>query len=409
MNFTFKVKKEINLNEIIFFTAYGIFLVFAVLSTSLFFQYYNGTLYSLIMLMCICIITVGELFIYGEYNRKQQIAIAIAIISYVIVLRVTGSYFATVGLLPFFVIAARKIDFNKIARFSAVMMLLLLLFVIISAKIGIVRNLSVFLPNGRRREFLGFRFPLNPATLTFNICALWVYVRKEKIKLVELFLLMCLTLYIYFTTDSKLCFLTTLLVIFSGFILKYKYYDVCNLKKITFLFVFSFFVAFAISIFFALSYNDNIKYMKEMDVFLEGRLHFAHDSLKEYGVTMFGEDIPWVGYGRDDTGNLIAVSVNNYFYVDNMYIQIMQHYGLLFFAFYMILNTGALYRCWKNEDMYALIILSVIAFKCIIDNLSFYLYYNTFWFIISYVYLYKRRSLKDAPAVRRLLKMIKYA
>jgi len=402
-NLTFRIDKR----EIIFFAAYGIFLIFSVLSTSLYFQYYSGTLFSLIMLGCIGIIAIGELFICSKYNYKQQIAILMAVIAYVIVWRVTDSILATVALTPFFLIASRKIEFDRIACFSAVVMLFLLLFVILSSKVGIVRNLSVVLLNGRRREFLGFRFPLNPATITFNVCALWVYFRKEAIRLIELLGLLVFDLYIYHTTDSKLCFVMTLLVIFVGFVLKYRYNEICDLKKLTFILVFSFAIAFMVSLIFALLYSKNIRFMRELDSILEGRVHYAHDSLKQYGVTLFGEDIPWVGYGRDDSGKLESVSTVNYFYVDNMYIQIMQHFGLIFFAFYMILNTGALYRCWKNEDMYGLIIVSVIAYKCLIDNLSFYLYYNSFWFIISYVYLYRRNSLKDNPAVRRLLKMIK--
>ncbi|MBO4878554.1 MAG: hypothetical protein J5501_11145 [Ruminococcus sp.] len=406
---SFNLTLRTNLSEIVFFSAYGVFLFFSVLSTSLFYQYYNGTLNSLIMLASICMLVFGELFICSSYSRKQQIAIIIAVTAYVIVMRITGSIFATVGLLPFFVIASRKIDFNRIAFFSAIMMLFILLFVILSAKVGIVKNVAVVLLNGRRRAFLGFRFPLNPATITFNICSLWVYFRKDKIKLIEIFMLLCLDGYLFIKTDSKLCFVMTLCVIFAGFVLKYKYYSICNMKKLTSLLIFSFIIAFTISLVFALMYDDKSLFMRKLDKALEGRVHYAHRSLMEYGVTLFGEDIPWVGYGRDEAGNLTNVSLTNYFYVDNMYIQIMQHYGLVFFSAYMILHTGALYRSWKNEDLYAMVILSVIAFKCIIDNLSFYLYYNSFWFILSYVYLYNNRSLAENPAIKKLLRSVKLA
>jgi len=42
----------------------------------------------------------------------------------------------------------------------------------------------------------------------------------------------------------------------------------------------------------------------------------------------------------------------------------------------------------------------------VIDNLSFYLYYNTFWMLISYELLNDRHPITENQAVKKLLRML---
>ncbi len=400
---------KINVKELPFFLAYGLFLLFSVLSTSLYYQYTSGAIYSCIMFMCMGIVVAGEIFIESQYNKKQLIALIISFTIYAIISYTSESFFTTVGMIPILLFSARKIDFNKIAYFSAFIFLFIMLFVMLSAKINIIDNITIISFNGRHREFLGFRFPLNPATLSFNISALWVYYKKRKIKWWENIVLLGMNVFIYIKTDSKLAFVSSVVVIFVGIVLKYHYDFICNRKIITYVITFSFFIALIISLVAALTYDYKIAWMRAINRFFEDRIFFANKSLKEYGVTLLGEKIPWVGFGTDDSGGVANNVYANYFYVDNMYIQVMQRYGLIFFSVYIIINTFMLYKCRKNKDMYALIIIALIAFKCIIDNLSFYIYYNTFWFMISYVLLYKQKSIKENPTIIKAFKKLKIA
>lgn len=397
---------RIKVKELPFFSAYGIFLLFSVLSTSLYYKYISGAIYAGIILMCMGIAAAGEIFLGSKYNTKQQYALIITIILYAIISYTSSGFFTTVGIIPILLFSARNIDFRKIAWFSAVMMFFILLFVILSAEAHIIRNLSVVSINGRHREFLGFRFPLNPATIAFNISALWVYYKKEKLHFIEIFFLLGLNAFIFIKTDSKLAFASSVIVLVMGFMLKYCCDFVSRRRAVTFFICLSFIIAFGISLAFALTYDGRVMWMKKLNRFTEDRVYFANLSLKEYGVTLFGEDIPWVGFGTEDSGEIANNVKANYFYVDNMYIQVMQRYGLLFFGAYIFLNTVTMLRCRKNNDMYALLILAVIAYKCIIDNLSFYIYYNTFWFMICYAILYKRKSILEDPTVRRLLRKL---
>ncbi len=403
---TFSIKTH----ELFFFTAYGIFLFFSTLSTSLYYKYFSGRIYSMIILMCMVIITVGEVIHSGKSGWKKQIAIAAAAFIYIVVSYSSDSLFTTIGLIPFLLLAAARIDFRKIAKFTAIVSFGILLFVILSAKLHIIQNIIVHSDSGRIRAFLGFRFPLNAPAIMFNITALWVYYRKNSLKIIEAAVLLLINLWLYKKTDSKLSFISSLIIIavFMLFCIMLRFAEdfLVKRKVLTFLLASSFVIAFAFSIFAALVYDSSKDWMRVLNRLSEDRLEFASISLKQYGVTLLGEDIPWVGYGLDDSGKSMVGVYANYFYVDNMYIQVMQRYGLIFMTFYIVLNTMAMFKCRKNKDIYLLLIVALICAKCIVDNLSFYMYYNTFWFIIS-CQLLNKVKFKDTYMYKFFMKKIR--
>lgn len=398
---------SIKICELFFFTAYGIFLIFSILSTSLYYQYFSGRIYTMIIFLCMIILAAGEI-VYS--SRKKQIAVIIAVLMYAIISYSSSSFFTTIGLIPFLLLSSARIDFRKIVKFTAVISFVILLFIILSAKLHIIRNVIVYSNSGRTRAFLGFRFPLNAPAIMFNITALWLYYRNYSLKIIEIAALIAVNLWLYQNTDSKLSFISSVIIIaiFMLFCMIFKSAEdfLIRRKVFTFILASTFVIAFAFSIFAALSYDPGKDWMRVLNRMTEDRLKFASMSLKQYGVTLFGEDIPWVGYGLDDSGNSASNVYLNYFYVDNMYIQIMQKYGLIFMILYIVLNTMAMFKCRKNKDIFMLLIVSLICIKCIIDNLSFYMYYNTFWFIISYQLL-NNVKLKDMYIYRFFMKKIK--
>lgn len=401
---------SIKINELLFFCAYGIFLFFSTLSTSLYYKYFSGMIYSAIIFMCMIIITFGETLYSGKFGWKRQIAVVSAAIIYAVISYSSKSFFTTIGFIPFLLISAARIDFKKIAKFTAVLLFAILIFVILSAEFHIIKNVVVNSASGRTRYFLGFRFPLNAPAIMFNVTTLWLYCRKKSLKIIEVAVLVLINWWLYKQTDSKLSFFSAIIIIAMFTILCIVFKDaedfLIKRKKLTFVLASSFVIAFAFSIFAALMYDPNEKWMRVLNRFTEDRLMFASTSLKRYGVTLFGEEIPWVGYALDDSGFTASGVYSNYFYVDNMYIQVMQKYGLIFMAFYIIVNTMALFKCRKNKDIYMLLIVSLICIKCIIDNLSFYMYYNTFWFVISY-HLLNKVKLKDSYFYKSLMKKLK--
>ena len=74
---------------------------------------------------------------------------------------------------------------------------------------------------------------------------------------------------------------------------------------------------------------------------LVNRIYFKNKSLQLYGFGLFGRQVEWTGNGLTTEGVKIY---QTYLYVDNLYMQILQKYGLLILILMIILLTFTLFK-----------------------------------------------------------------
>lgn len=262
----FNIKRmHLNLHEKIFFVAYVIYLVFGILSTTFYYKYYAGILHTLILLTCVLILIINEV-VANKYTLKTLFILAICMLLCGIVsLKYSG--LNNMLCVIIFIYAARNISFDKIARITIPVSLITLIFVIISAKLGIVTNYVFTRTNGVSREYLGFLYALYPSAIIFNVIALYLYVHKEKFKIFNLGILCVLNYYIYQKTNSRLSFFLSLLMILACIICIYKEKIIFKSILIKFVIVFSYVIASSFSLYMTFSYNSGIEWMRKLNKF----------------------------------------------------------------------------------------------------------------------------------------------
>ena len=109
----------------------------------------------------------------------------------------------------------------------------------------------------------------------------------------------------------------------------------------------------------------------------------GQSSINQYGTSLFGNhDIKWVGAGLNAYGQQ---STEAYFYVDNMYIQLLQRYGIIFMALFLFLATLVVFRCYKRKDNLLVFLLAIVALHGLIDDGIIYVQMNTFWLLFGSV------------------------
>ena len=122
--------------------------------------------------------------------------------------------------------------------------------------------------------------------------------------------------------------------------------------------------------------------MKALNDVLTDRLLYGQRSLIAYGVSVLPQEINWVGFGLDYTGQHAAIE-GEMIFVDCLYLKILQRFGILFFIilFSMLIATSV--QANKNKNYYLLASFFFIAIHFAIDDLYLYIQYNTFWFVIG--------------------------
>ncbi len=384
-----KIKAE----DLLFYIAYGVFLVFGILSTSFYYQYFSPV-YSLIKYACVAMLLLRELMIH-KYNIKSLLIGGLFVV--LIVITRSQSSLATITYILIFLFCARNVDFKGIVRFSAWVSLAVVLFVIVSSYLGIIQN-YVYYGSSRVRSYLGFRYSLYGPAFLFNITGLFIYLKKDKIRWFTLIALAVFNCWMFMMTGSRLSFvLSVLMILAAGFMKLFpKFFE--NKKLLCLVMVLSFVVCFGVSMYFTVRYDESVPWQKQLNATLEGRLSLGQSAIEEYGINLFGSEIKLVGNGLDQYGE--QNTEDEYNFVDSFYVQILLRYGILFTIIWIILLTYTLYHFCKKGDYWLLLCMTVIAVHCVFDNLSLDLSYNTFWFAVAMV-IPSFSNLRDSVCVNR--------
>lgn len=391
-NLTIKLKRtKIKRGDFLFFLAYGLFLIAGILSTSYYYKYYIGTPHKVMIFVVFLLLVYKELY----ENRLTNRAFVTCILSVVLVLMV--NYIASASFAVMFVLiwSARNIEFERIARFTLIISGILFAFIIFSAYVGIIEN--TIRGGIRNRHYLGFRYALFGSAILYNIISLYIYLRKQQLKVMEVVFLGTINYWVYEQTDSRLSFGLGMMVLFIAVILKYFPLIFNKMRLLNRGMLFAFPICAAISIGITTAYDSSKAWMELLNVILGSRLRLGNRAILEWGYTMFGQNVSWHGWGLDVNGAVSELSIMDYNYVDCGYLNLVLHYGVIVFAICMIVLTVAMFRGYRKKNYYLLILLTFVALHAMIDDLIIYLYYNTLWFVAaarieSYVECVKAKS-----------------
>ena len=123
--------------DIVFWISYALFLIFGILSTSFYYKYFIGTPYSMIKYFCIGLLFFRELSI-GKYSI-QSFLTGLMFVALVLITRSQASV-STVAFILIYIFCARNVEFEDIAWFSIWISSITMVFIIVSAQLGIIQD-----------------------------------------------------------------------------------------------------------------------------------------------------------------------------------------------------------------------------------------------------------------------------
>ena len=366
-------------NEQLFFFSYVIFLTFTILLHSFYYRYFAFA-YRYIILLCITILLAQELINKSLSKRGLFGVFVLYGIAFFVVVQGTGDLQTAFACIFLYAFSARNIDFSKVGIITVYITTILLGVVIISALMGIIPN-YLAVTSTRKRYYLGFRYALNAPGFFENIVLLTVYLKKDKIKNLTIVILLLISVLLFVYTSSRLSFGVSLGGLLVALINKKRGDNFSGLKKSIMIMIPSFIICTFASLWLTLTYSPSILWMKSLNDFLGNRLRLGQLSLLKYGFKMIGSnELEWVGNGLDMYGNK---STDAYLYVDNMYIQVLQRYGIVFLGIFLVLATMLIIRCYINKNNLMVVMLLIIALRGLIDDETLYLHFNTFWILFG--------------------------
>lgn len=255
------------------------------------------------------------------------------------------------------IVAAANIDIKKILKVYLYIQSILLMCFILMSSLGIVEDF-IFDIGVRNRHALGFIWTtLSPMIFFFVICNI-VVIYDRKIEIVEIFMLIILGSTLYLLTDARFIFLMQLLLIMIILIYQYFYklFDkIFTNSVIEKLIICLPFILFVLSFILQWLYDSNNIILIQINNLLSGRLELGHNAIMNYGMSLFGKPIEWIGYTIGFDGTQI------YNYVDCSYTQILLNYGIFIILFALIAYSVLLkYSLLRKKYNFVIVIIAIL-------------------------------------------------
>ena len=379
MKLVVKIK---SLPELMALVALGIFLTVSILNVTFYARYMPGTVYKLAIAFSIFLLFIKEMF-KRKYDYRALIGLFATILIYFIVGKMTALG-SEVPVSILFIYALRDVPFKKVAQTSLVVSTCLLFFIIVSAKVGIITN-YIEVSGSRVRSYLGFRYALFPSMLLMDIVAIVFYLKQNKIQYWKWLLLSLSVYWVYDQTDSRLTFFSSCILLACSLLIKWFPELLSKLGYVFKAFKLTFIVNAIISFWVSFTYlNSGYSFINDLlfkvNHMLGGRLYLANKSLNLYGFGLLGRPVEWYGNGLTVEG---IRNYQTYLYVDNLYVQILQRFGLLILGLMLSVLTLTLSKVIKKRQWVLAFILIMMSFHSMIDDLNFYLHYNIFWILVG--------------------------
>lgn len=373
--------KKIPIKNALFFTSYGIYLFATILSTSFYYKYIQGLPLQVLLVSSTVLLLAKELLLGKIYNKRFLLLLFVMVFMVILLLLSPSSMgYSSLLYLLLFVISGRDIDVRDISKFAFSISLLLFLFVILSARVGIIES---YVSHSLKGEvhYLGFRYGLYASALYSNIVVLYLFNSKGDFKLFQAILLQLLNYYFFLYTNSRMSFVfvaAAIVIAFIFFILKKNNRENIVTSKALYPLSFIFVIAMLLSMVLIIMFNPHIRWMQFFDLLLEGRISFQKKMYTQYGIPLIGIDPSWVGNALNAFGKKVT---GTYSFVDNLYYNMIIKYGLIVTVAFIVIITMAMKKIYHQKKYLLFFILCLCALDGIVEDQLLYLYNNTFLLI----------------------------
>lgn len=368
--------KKIQLFELMYYIPLGLFLAGGILLDS-FYQVYGGPKVEIMICMVSILLLVIREIIFEEYGPADWTCLILTIFFFGLGVLIGSLYYASIF---FMIFGGRNIPFRRIAKFALWLIIIVFVIVVVSAKLGIIRNYTSIESDRSNREYLGFLSALYPGNFLFAITGLALYEYREKFPLVGYLALGAADYWVYVMTNGRTSFYMTIILLLCGIVLKIWPHIMTHLRAVNFLLALTAPICVAVSFWLGVGYNSDNPQMFSLNTLVSGRLYYMHVSLKKFGMTAFGQYIPWVGHGLNGSG---VETSGDYIYVDNMFIYFWQMYGWVTGALATVLIFLAMYHMYRRKKYYMLLIAAAFLLFGMMDNSMLKIRYNLFYIAMA--------------------------
>lgn len=290
---------------------------------------------------------------------------------------------ATVAAGYLLIFAARDMDYKKIFRY-AIATTIVGIFVIYYASMQGFITYGTWMEGTTVRHAFGFIYPLVIPAYLLNIGMMTFAVREEKIAWWQICTLFIFTVLTYRWCKADLSSGLMVVLLVAMLVVRARP-EIINSEHLFWkctdrLAVWIFPIAFLVSVVLARFYNYDNSWMRWLNEITRGRLSLPHAALQKYGVKLWGQQMWFVGAGLDNFGNEVSGA---YDYVDNVYINLLIRYGIVFVVISVLLLMFTMEYCRLRHMRIILWLLCLVAVHGLLEDKVQNVYFNSLLLLVG--------------------------
>lgn len=311
-----------------------------------------------------------KLLVDVYYDRRRMIVFGVALA--ILVIGYFGNHNNMLVLYSTIFIAADDIDSDWIVKIALLCQSLIFIVTVGLAELGIVDNVIWDATSARPRYFMGFAW-VTTASILFLFMALeYIYLKRGRINIAEYGVMMVINYWLYRLTDTRMA--TIILIFGATFFLIFGW----EMKKghITYrlrvLWTAVPFILAVVTILLQYVYYPGNALLSKLNDLLSGRLQYGNNGIAEYGFSLFGRQITWVGYSNDWKSGM------KYNYVDSSYLQVALEFGVVILLLVLMMYSILIYTSIRNGKYYISWIIMIVLLLCVTEPRLVKLAFNPF-------------------------------
>lgn len=369
-------QKRFNLSSSsLFFLSYTLVLVFSFLRNTMFGFYLPSSIYTFVYYLSCMIILIKLLFLDKYTLKKAYLYLGLGLIF------ASSFYFSKnpeLLSIIFLIMGASNIEFKKIVKTYFIVIGSLISLTFILSLIGKVENLF-FIKRETTRYAFGTTYPTVFASFLFFLIISYLYLRQNRIKYREIFVIVGIDFFILKYTDARgvaglillLCTLLLLIKLFRKFDMKMNPFW-SNILAITMV------LLLFLAIFLAYNYKPYENFYFQLNQLLSGRLHLGNMGFNMYDIKFSGQPLISNGLG----GGWNQTYGTEYFYIDALALDLLLGKGLTIFSLYCVGLYNVIYKSSNKINLFLTVLLITICIYDFTDNKSFRIGFNPFLLMI---------------------------
>lgn len=282
--------------------------------------------------------------------------------------------------------SSKTLDFNDFIKKDLYVKLIFFIIVIILHFNGLTTDYIMYRSDGTMRSSMGFSHPNIFGLYIFMFCMELVYLKRNKLKLYDYVMIICLLLVIYNYSDSRASIISLVLLITllltKNFLIKYVFS-----RKVIKFFVQNSFLIFTIITYIAtILYSNNYGIGKIMNTITSNRISSICYFLDNYGINLFGKKLYLVS-----TEKSVLLSIKAYI-LDNCYFNLLIKYGAIMFLIIFLITRKVFERLYNYKKFSLIIIFLILLVYGLMENSIFKITYTPFLLYFGNVLYSKKES-----------------